>query len=61
MIARSNQIEDWEKFYIEYISDNIITLKTESNEKYVKNEETWIRAVGDNVEDSTKFEITYLE
>ena len=61
IIARSNQIEDWEKFYIEYISDNIITLKTKSNEKYVKNEETWIRAVGDNVEDSTKFEITYLE
>ena len=28
---------------------------------YVKNEETWVRAVGKSVDDSTKFEITYLK
>ena len=60
IIPRSNAIEDWEKFYIDYISDNIITIKTKTNEKYMKNEDTWIRAVGDKVEDSTKFEIKYL-
>ena len=60
IIPRSNRIEDWEKFYIDYISDNIITIKTKTNEKYMKNEDTWIRAVGDKVEDSTKFEIKYL-
>ena len=61
IIPRSNQIEDWEKYNIEYIGNNIITLKTKTNGKYVKNEDTWVRAVGDNVDDSTKFEIKYLE
>ena len=60
IIPRSNRIEDWEKFYIDYISDNIITIKTKTREKYMKNEDTWIRAVGDKVEDSAKFEIKYL-
>ena len=61
IIPRSNQIEDWEKYYIDYVSDNVITIKTKTNEKYVKNEDTWVRAVGDKVEASTKFEIAYLE
>ena len=61
IIPRSNQIEDWEKYNIEYIGNNIITLKTKTNGKYVKNEDTWVRAVGDSVDDSTKFEIKYLE
>ena len=61
IIPRSNQIEDWEKNNVEYISSNIITLKTKTNGKYVKNEDTWVRAVGDSVDDSTKFEIKYLE
>ena len=60
IIPRSNHIEDWEKYYIDYISNNIITIKTKTNEVYMKNEDTWVRAVGDRVEDSTKFEITYL-
>ena len=60
IIPRSNQIEDWEKYYIDYISDNVITIKTKTEEKYVKNEDTWVRAVGTSVEASTKFEITYL-
>ena len=60
IIPRSNHIEDWEKFYIEYISDNVIAIKTYINSKYVKNEDTWVRAVGTNIEDSTKFEIKYL-
>ena len=60
IIPRSNQIEDWEKYYINYVSDNVITIKTKTNELYVKNEETWVRAVANNVDDSTKFEITYL-
>ena len=61
IIPRSNQIEDWEKYNVEYIGNNIITLKTKTNGKYVKNEDTWVRAVGDSVDDSTKFEIKYLE
>ena len=61
IIPRSNHIEDWEKYYIEYVRDNIITIKTKINEKYVKNEDTWIRAVGESVEDATMFEIKYLE
>ena len=60
IIPRSNHIEDWEKYYIEYISDNVIAIKTYSNAKYVKNEDTWVRAVGTYVEDATKFEIRYL-
>ena len=61
VIPRSNQIEDWERYYIDYVSDNVITIKTKINEKYIKNEETWVRATGESVDDSTKFEITYLE
>ena len=60
VIPRSNQIEDWEKYYINYVTDNVITIKTKSYELYVKNEETWVRAVADYIDDSTKFEITYL-
>ena len=60
IIPRSNHIEDWEKYYIEYITSNVIAIKTYTNSKYVKNEDTWVRAVGTSVEDSTKFEITYL-
>lgn len=60
IIPRSNHIEDWEKYYIEYISSNVIAIKTYTNAKYVKNEDTWVRAVGTYVEDATKFEITYL-
>ena len=60
IIPRSNHIEDWEKYYIEYVSSNVIAIKTYTNSKYVKNEDTWVRAVGTSVEDSTKFEITYL-
>ena len=60
IIPRSNQIQDWEKYYIEYISSNVIAIKTYTNGKYVKNEDTWVRAVGTSVESSTKFEITYL-
>ena len=60
IIPRSNHIEDWEKFYIEYISDNIITIKTYTNSKYVKNEDTYVRAVGTNIDDASKFEIANL-
>ena len=60
IIPRSNQIEDWEKYYVEYISSDVIALKTKTNSKYVKNEDTWVRAVGTGVEDATKFQITYL-
>ena len=60
IIPRSNHIEDWERYYIEYISSNVIAIKTKTNAKYVKNEDTWVRAVGTYVEDATKFEITYL-
>eukprot|EP00833_Pecoramyces_ruminatium_P004162 jgi/Orpsp1_1/1178194/evm.model.c7180000064381.1 len=44
VIPRSNQIEDWEKFYVDYVSSNVIVLKTYTNSKYVKNEGTWVRA-----------------
>ena len=60
IIPRSNKIEDWEKYYIEYISNDVIAIKTYTNSKYVKNEDTWVRAVGTTVEDATKFEIKYL-
>ena len=61
LIPRSNHIQDWEKFYIEYISSDVVTFKTYTNGKYIKNEDTWVRAVGTAVEDATKFEIKYLE
>ena len=61
IIPRSNTIQDWEKFYVEYISNDIVAIKTYINEKYVKNEDTWVRAVGTEVEDATKFEIKYLQ
>ena len=61
LIPRSNHIQDWEKFYVEYLSSNVITIKTKTNGKYVKNEDTWVRAVGNNIDDSTKFEIKYLD
>ena len=61
IIPRSNQIQDWEKYYIDYIYDNVITIKSVIYEKYMKNEDTWVRAVGESVEDSTKFEIIYLD
>ena len=61
LIPRSNHIQDWEKFYIEYISNDVVTFKTYTNGKYIKNEDTWVRAVGTAVEDATKFEIKYLE
>ena len=61
LIPRSNHIQDWEKFYIEYISSDVVTFKTYTNGKYIKNEDTWVRAVGTVVEDATKFEIKYLE
>ena len=61
LIPRSNHIQDWEKFYIEYISIDVVTFKTYTNGKYIKNEDTWVRAVGTAVEDATKFEIKYLE
>jgi hypothetical protein len=60
IIPRSNRIEDWEKYYIESISSDVIAIKTYTNAKYVKNEDTWVRAVGTAVEDATKFEIKYL-
>ena len=60
IIPRSNHIEDWEKYYIEYVGDNVITIKTMNEGKYVKNEDTWVRGVGDSVDDSTMFEIEYL-
>ena len=60
IVPRSNKIDTWEKYYVEYISDNVIALKTYINEKYVKNEDTYIRAVGTSVDDAAKFEITYL-
>ena len=61
LIPRSNHIQDWEKFYIEYISSDVVTFKTYTYDKYIKNEDTWVRAVGTGVEDATKFEIKYLE
>ena len=61
LIPRSNHIQDWEKFYIEYISSDVVTFKTYTNGKYIKNEDTWVRAVGTAVEDATKFEIKYPE
>ena len=61
LIPRSNHIQDWEKFYIEYISSDVVTFKTYTNGKYIKNEDTWVRAVGTAVEDATKFDIKYLE
>ena len=61
IISRSNHIEDWEKFKIEKLKNNIIVIKTKLNGKYIKNEGTWIRAVGNSFEDATKFEIKYLE
>ena len=61
LIPRSNHIQDWEKFYIEYISSDVVTFKTYTNGKYIKNEDTWVRAVGTAVEEATKFEIKYLE
>ena len=61
IIPRSNTIQDWEKFYVEYISNDIVDIKTYINGKYVKNEDTWVRAVGTEVEDATKFEIKYLQ
>ena len=61
LIPRSNHIQDWEKFYIEYISSDVVTFKTYTNGKYIKNEDTWINATGTVVEDATKFEIKYLE
>ena len=60
IIPRSNQIKDWEKYYIEYISSDVIAIKTYTKGKYVKNEDTWVRAVGTAVEDATKFQIKYL-
>ena len=60
IIPRSNYIDAWEKFYVKYISDNVIILKTYNNEKYIKNEDSYIKAVGNNADEATKFEITYL-
>ena len=36
IIARSNQILDWEKFYIEEISGGKIAFKTYINKKYIQ-------------------------
>ena len=60
IIPSSNKIQDWEKYYIEYISNDIVAIKTYINGKYIKNEDTWINATGTVVEDATKFEIKYL-
>ena len=60
IIPRSNHIEDWEKYYIEYISNEVVAIKTKINSKYTKIEDTLVKAVGSYAEDIVKFQIISL-